>query len=152
MKAVAVEPDPDLETYAGGSVDWRYAAQVAAPASVDALAWARANFEGAPRPMRIFLVVGWMLLLLDGPPRSDDRHVLGWPITHASLTTVVLRRRSRLGVQATLVFTARDKTVTFASAMTYTSRFGRMIWAAVAPTHRWAVGYVLTHAAKDFTT
>jgi hypothetical protein len=72
------------------------------------------------------------------------------PITQASLTTIVLRRGSRLGVQATLVFTARDKTVTFASAMTYTSRFERMIWAAVAPTHRWAVRYVLTHAAKDF--
>jgi hypothetical protein len=148
VKAVTVETDSELETHAGGGVDWRYTAGVSASASADALAWARASFEGAPLPMRIFLVGGWTLLLLDGRPRSDASHVLGWPIARATPETTVLQRRSRLGMHATLVFTARDEMVTFASAMAYTNRLGRIVWAGVAPIHRWAVRLVLTHAAN----
>lgn len=147
MKAVTVVPAPELDAYASNA-DWRHAGGVAAAPSVDALAWARANFEGAPAPMRVFLVVGWVLLLLEGRPRSDAQHVLGWPIVHESSEAVVLQRRSRYGINATLVFTARDEACIFSSAMTYTSRFGRAVWFIAAPVHRWAVRFVVPHAAK----
>lgn len=150
---MTVAPEPELEVHAGGAVDWRYAARVEVPpaASTDALTWARASFEGAPRAMRSFLVVGWLLLLLDGSPRSDASHVLGWLVTHNSPGVAVLRRSTPLGIRATLVFTAGDHTATFASAMIYTNRLGRVLWAAVAPVHRWAVRYLLTHAARIAT-
>lgn len=149
MKAESIRPAAALDAYVDGRADWCYAAQVAAPVPADALSWARASFEGAPVPMRVFLVAGWVLLLLEGRPRSDARHVLGWPVAGTTPETVVLRRRSRLGISATLVFTAGDTTVTFASAMTYRSRLGRAVWCCVAPVHRWAVRFVLTHAARD---
>lgn len=147
MKAVTVVPDPELDAYASNA-DWRHGVGVTATPLVDARAWARANFEGAPVPMRVFLVIGWVLLLLEGRPRSDAQHVLGWPVVLESPETVVLQRRSRHGINATLVFTARDGAGMFSSAMTYTSRFGRAVWFFVAPVHRWAARFVVTDAAK----
>ncbi len=97
--------------------------------------------------MRLFLVVGWKGLLLEGGPRSGPDRVLGWPVTRDAPGLAVLQRRSLLGISATLVFAADPDTVTFSSAMVFTSRLGRIVWAGVAPLHRWAVRVVLSHAA-----
>ena len=97
--------------------------------------------------MRVFLVAGWTALMLEGRPKSDATHILGWPIVESTPTCVVLQRRSRLGIQATLLFAAQPSAVTFSSAMVLTSRLGRMVWTVVAPVHRWAVRVVLSHAA-----
>lgn len=118
-------------------------------ASADALAWARRIFEDARLPMRVFLVVGWTALLLEGRPASDEAHVLGWPLTQATPRMAVLQRRSRLGIRATLLFVVEPDTVTFSSAMVFTNRLGRVVWAIVAPVHRWAVRVVLSHAAAE---
>ena len=128
LKAVTVEPDPRLHAIAGGRLGWSYAARVPASASAPALAWARATFEEAPLPMRVFLVVGWMGLVLEGGPGSDATRVLGWPIAQSTLEVAVLKRRSRLGRQATLLFTAQPEGVTFSSAMVFTTRLGRIVW------------------------
>lgn len=74
--------------------------------------------------------------------------MLGWPIVHESSEAVVLQRRSRYGINATFVFAARDEACIFSSAMTYTSRFGRAVWFIATPVHRWAVRFVVPHAAK----
>lgn len=124
-----------------------YAARVVTPAAVEALTWARATFERAPFTMRAFLIAGWVVLLLEGPARSDTTHVLGWPVTHTTPTTTVLTRRSRLGIQATLLFTADPQAVTFSSGMAYRNGLGRTVWAVVAPVHRWAVRSALTQAS-----
>ena len=135
--ARSVEPDPRLARFAGSDVDWRYAAQKQVRGSASAVAWSRATFQGASSLMRIFLIAGWTALLLEGRARSDAEHVLGWPIAQEAPDTVVLQRRSRLGIHATLVFTTGPDTVTFSSAMVYASALGRIVWAVVAPLHRW---------------
>jgi hypothetical protein len=150
MRAVSVRPDPLIEEVAGRRVDWQYSARVVVPTEADSQAWARACFERAPVAMRGFLVVGWMLLLLEGWPRSDDSHILGWPIAPNAASTV-LQRRSRLGLRATLVFNVRHESVTFSSAMSYTSLIARIAWMGVAPVHRWAVRFLLTRAARTMS-
>jgi hypothetical protein len=151
MRAVSVPPDPVVEEVTGPSVDWQYSARVVVPtAQADSQAWARACFERSPVAMRGFLVVGWMLLLLEGWPRSDGSHILGWPITPNAEGTV-LQRRSRLGLHATLVFTVRGESVTFSSAMSFTRLIARVAWMGVAPVHRWAVRVLLTRAARTMS-
>ncbi len=147
MRARTAAPGPELTAAAGGPLDWQYAAEVATHATPDAESWARDCFESAPLPLRLFLTVGWRMMLLEGSARSDATHVLGWPIASSSPETAVLQRRSRLGIGATLVFVARPGTTTFASGMRFDNRLARMVWACVAPVHRWAVRSVLRHAA-----
>ena len=151
MRAVSVQPDPRLAELAGGVVAWRYGAQVPASAPADAIDWARAAFEGAPLPMRLFLVVGWKALMLERGLRSDATLVLGWPVAQTTPEMAVLQRSSRLGIEATLLFATRPEGATFSSAIVYTNRLGRMVWAVIAPIHRWAVRVVLSHASTVIT-
>jgi hypothetical protein len=116
--------------------------------AADAEGWARACFEGAPLFLRLFLTIGWRLLMLRGSARSDRTHVLGWPIASSAPETVVLQRRSHLGITATLVFSAQAGTAAFASGMRFDNRFARIVWAGVAPIHRWAVRFALGHASS----
>jgi hypothetical protein len=127
-------------------VDWQDAARVSLTGTPDAETAARTCFDGAPFLLRLFLTTGWRLLLLEGGPRSDAAHVLGWPLVSCTPDMAVLRRRSRLGITATLVFTSVEETLTFASAMSFDHRFARVVWAAVAPLHRLVVRIVLGQA------
>lgn len=147
MRARTVAPDPALEAVSGRRVDWCDAAGVRVSTRAGSSVWARACFDGASVPMRYFLVVGWAVRLLEGSPRSDAQHIVGWPIVAQSPHTV-LQRRSRLGILTTLIFTSDGDMVTFSSAMTFSTPVARIVWAGVAPIHRWAVRSVLTHAAK----
>jgi hypothetical protein len=147
VRARTAAPGPELRAAAGRPLDWQYAAVVATGATADAESWARDCFQDAPLPLRLFLTVGWRLLLLEGGARSDATHVLGWPIASSSSETTVLQRRSGLGIGATLVFVARPGATTFASGMHFDNRLARMVWACVAPVHRWVVRSVLNHAS-----
>jgi hypothetical protein len=40
----------------------------------------------------------------------------------------------------------QPEAVTFSSAMVFTNPVGRIVWAVVAPIHRWAVRVALSHA------
>jgi hypothetical protein len=152
VRARTTAPGSELAAASGGPLDWQHATAVTTASAPDAEGWARACFEGAPLVMRLFLTIGWRLLLLEGSARSDATHVLGWPIASTSPETAVLQRRSRLGIIATLVFSARSDTATFASGMRFDHRFARIVWAAVAPIHRWAVRFALGHAAARMPT
>jgi hypothetical protein len=147
MRARTTTPGPELVAACGDRPDWQHAASVTTDAVAGPEAWARACFEGAPLPMRLFLTVGWRLLLLEGGPRSDETHVLGWPLVASSPEVAVLQRRARLGIAATLVFSVHASRVSFSSGMSFGNRFARLLWAVVAPTHRWAVRAVLGHAS-----
>ena len=149
--AETIDAVPLLDGVATGRVDWSDAARVPTRLSGDGLTLARACFEQAPGAVRWFLVVGWFLLLLEGGPRSDGSHVMGWPVEERG-ATAVCRRRSRLGIDAVLVFTCRSGDVVFASAMSFSNPAARLLWAAVAPVHRWAVRYVLADAARTLST
>jgi hypothetical protein len=149
VRATTTTPGPALAVAAGGPLDWQHAAVVTTSSAAEAEDWARACFEGAPLLLRLFLTIGWRLLLLEGSARSDETHVLGWPIASASSDTVVLQRRSHLGISATLVFSAQPGTATFASGMRFDNAFAPVIWAGVAPIHRWAVKFALGHASSQ---
>ena len=149
MRAKTIAAGPELATAAGRPLHWEHAAFVRTASAADAESWARACFQGAPLPLRLFLTIGWRLLLLEGGPTSDATHVLGWPILSATTERVVLQRRSHLGIVATLVFSTDRSTATFASGMTFGNRFARIVWAGVAPTHRWAVRVALSHASSQ---
>ncbi|WP_147397421.1 hypothetical protein [Amycolatopsis panacis] len=56
--------------------------------------WARAVWEDAPLPMRMFLRAGWRCLGLRSP-RAPDR-VLGWTIAESTPDSVVLEIPSRI--------------------------------------------------------
>jgi hypothetical protein len=147
MRARTTSSGPELAAVADGPLDWQHAAAVSTDVAAEPERWARSCFEGAPLAMRLFLTIGWRLLLLRGSPRSDATHVLGWPLVTASTDTAVLQRRSRLGILATLVFSVEADRVVLASGMSFENRAARILWAVVAPTHRWAVRTVLGHAA-----
>jgi hypothetical protein len=147
VRARTTTPGPALAAAADGPLDWQHAAVVTTSSASEAEAWARACFEDAPLLLRLFLTIGWRLLLLEGSARSDGAHVLGWPIASTSPETTVLQRRSHLGIIATLVFSAQSGTATFASGMRFGNRFARIVWAGVAPIHRWAVSFALGHAS-----
>ena len=149
MRARTTAVGPELAAASGGSLDWEHAACISTSSIADAESWARACFERAPAPMRLFLVAGWWLLLLEGSSRSDATRVVGWPLVATTADTATLQRRSRLGIDATLVLSTRDGTATFASGMIFRNSFARVVWALVAPTHRWAVRVVLDHAASE---
>jgi hypothetical protein len=149
MRARTVTAGPELAAAAGAPPQWQHAASVTTEVAAEPERWARGGFEQAPLVMRVFLTVGWRLLLLEGSPRSDAGHVLGWPLVSTSHQTAVLQRRSRLGILATLVFSVEPGAATFASGMRFGNRFARILWAGVAPTHRWAVRVVLGHAADQ---
>jgi hypothetical protein len=148
VRARTTTPDPALAVAAGGPLDWQHAAVVTTSSASEAEGWARACFEGAPLPLRLFLTIGWRLLLLEGGARSDATHVLGWPIVSTSPEELVLQRRSHLGIIATLVFSTQSGTATFASGMKLENRIARIVWSVVAPTHRWAVKFALGHASS----
>jgi hypothetical protein len=147
VRAKTTTAGPELASAAGQQLDWQHAAVVQTAEATDAERLARLCFEGAPLLMRLFLTIGWRLLLLEGKPRSDATHIMGWPIASSSPGRVVLQRRSRLGIDATLVFSIAPETATFASGMAFSNRLARIVWAVVAPTHRWAVRSVLGHAS-----
>lgn len=147
MRASTVAAGPELVAAAGGRLEWKHAAAVTTDVAADPERWVRDCFERAALGMRLFLTIGWRLLLLEGGPRSDATHVLGWPLVTTSEEIAVLQRRSRLGIVATLVLSVEPGRATFASGMRFENAGARLLWSVVAPTHRWAVRTVLGHAA-----
>ncbi len=96
---------------------------------------ARAVFEGAPTPLRLFVVFGWraVLRLRLGPPGSAD-HVLGWQIVQRSPQSITLHAGSPL-MQAQKVIRADDASLVAATYVWFRSRLGRVVWSGVAPVH-----------------
>jgi hypothetical protein len=112
-----------------------------------ALDWFRAAFEGAPRPMRWVLVVGWravLLLRLDGG--TSPLSVLGWRVTRSDDTTAQLGADSPL-MTAVLTLNLRDRDVEWTTDVSFRNRAGRILWALSGPLHRVVVPHRLRRAA-----
>jgi hypothetical protein len=111
--------------------------------------WARAAWEGAPRPVRWFLVVAWKagLGLRLGPRPSPD-HVLGWAKVSATPEVVVLESRS-------MFMSARNVVRIDASRVVWTTlvRFekgpARALWSLAAPVHHRMIAYLLERASAE---
>lgn len=145
MKVVSCPVDPAVDRFARDVVGWSSAAGAPAASNLVPIALARACFAGAPRLLRPLLIIGWKLLLLDGPAVSDADRVLGWPVVQV-VPVAVLQRRSGWGIEATLAFAVSDGWVSFSSGMVFSRPAGRAVWRVMAPIHRWVVPIVLGHA------
>jgi hypothetical protein len=111
--------------------------------------WARAVFEGAPQPLRWFILTGWILGLgLRLGPRRSTSHVLGWRILSTTAGTTVLGVESFL-LQARLVVQVDEARVLHATFVRYNRRPARLIWPVAAQIHRRLIPYLLDHAAAS---
>lgn len=95
--------------------------------------WARAVWEDAPLPMRMFLRAGWRCLGLRSR-RAPDR-VLGWTIAESTPDSVVLEIPSR-------IMTARNVIRLGTGYVQWTTEVGfhrspaRLLWSLAVPVHR----------------
>ncbi len=111
--------------------------------------WVRATFEGAPRALRVFIVVGWTagLGLRLGPRPSAD-HVLGWKIVTKAPDLIVLSVPSVMLGTAHLLLRVEEPRVVLASFVRYEKRGARALWLVVTPLHHRILPYLLGHAAS----
>jgi Protein of unknown function (DUF2867) len=109
--------------------------------------WARHIWEGAPAPLRWFMVAGWrfVLGLRLGPMRSAD-HVLGWRIVKRGPDVIVCALPSRL-LNAHNVFRRADGTLIWSTFVSYEHWMGEVIWIPVSVLHRLLVRIALRRAA-----
>jgi Protein of unknown function (DUF2867) len=109
--------------------------------------WARAIWEGAPGPLRWFMLAGWrfVLGLRLGPMRSPD-HVLGWHIVNRSPDEIVCELPSRL-LNAQNVFLRANQTLIWSTFVSYEHWLGEVIWLPVSVLHRVLVRIALRRAA-----
>ncbi|MBU3864365.1 DUF2867 domain-containing protein [Streptomyces sp. 4503] len=133
--------------------DAHYASAFALPVpragSLTAEQWARAVFEGAPAPLRRFLVLGWTLGLgLRLGPRTSPRHVLGWAVSDAADHSLTLTARSPLVLTHNVV-AIEDARVLWATFVRFDRPVGRPLWALAAPVHHRTVPRLLGRAARD---
>jgi len=111
--------------------------------------WARAVWEGAPTPLRWFMVVGWRFVLgLRLGPRSSPDHILGWRIVHLDPDVTVCKLRSGV-LSASNVFRKVDGEVfVWSTFVVYTRPMARVIWPLVSSSHRLLVRIALRRAVR----
>jgi hypothetical protein len=110
--------------------------------------WARAAWEGAPAPLRWFMLVGWRVVLgLRLGPRPSPEHILGWRITTRAPDLVVCELESRM-LRASNTFERIDERLVWSTFVTYTRPIAHVIWPPVSLLHRPLVRLALRHAAS----
>jgi len=117
--------------------------------------WGRAAFEGAPAPVRGFLVLGWtQVLRLRMGPKPSSEHVLGWemsgplPGTDHDFDSLVLQARSGL-VTAHNVVVVKGASVLWATAVQFRKPAGRLVWGLAQPVHQLAMPRLLRRASRS---
>lgn len=109
--------------------------------------WARAVLEDTPAVTRAALRRAWSALGLDLGSSRDERLVLGWQLRRSTPDAAILASRSRIGAGAEVLCARRADGLLVATFMQLEQLFARAVWAAVAPGHRWTVGYLLEELA-----
>lgn len=110
--------------------------------------WVRDTFEGAPRPLRWFVRVGWRYVLgFRLGPRPSPAHVLGWKIVSTTPEAIKLEVQSPL-VTALKVLRVEDSRVVMTTFVRYERKSARAVWSAIAPVHHRTEPYLLGHAAS----
>jgi hypothetical protein len=113
--------------------------------------WARAVFEGAPRPVRWFLVTGFRFGLgLRLAPRTSPEHVLGWAIVERGSDSVTLQAKSWL-LTSRLVFQTDGPHLKQSTHVRYNRPIAALMWPPVSIIHRQIVPRLLQHAATHAT-
>lgn len=111
--------------------------------------WARDAWEGAPAPLRWFMLAGWRFVLgLRLGPRSSSDHILGWSISRRSPDETVCQLRS-LFLSASNIFRRVDGRLVWSTHVTYDRPIARVIWPPVSLLHRLLVRIALRRAARQ---
>jgi hypothetical protein len=110
--------------------------------------WARVVFEGASRPVRLFLTLGWRIVLglRLGPYPSAD-HVLGWRIGASEPGLIVLDQRSRL-ITAHNVVEVDGASICWTTFVKYRHPAAPAVWALVKPFHVLTIPRLLRRAGR----
>jgi hypothetical protein len=151
MRVHRVEPGEPVAV-AGEALhsDYADAFELAPAEQRTAEQWARATLEQGPLALRLFVVVGWRIVLrLRLGPNKSEHHVAGWPIVLRTAETVVLGVESRALGHARLTFRTRPSSVTVSSNVTFERRGGRAMWSVAGWLHRRILPYLLGHAASS---
>jgi hypothetical protein len=117
--------------------------------------WLRNMFEGAPAPLRWFLLVGWTAITCRLRARRSSSVILGWSIEAASQDRAVIAVQAWIGFTSRLVLTLDGNAVTVASSVTYTRptrAAARAMWAMTIPLHERILPYLLRQAAQRVQT
>jgi hypothetical protein len=110
--------------------------------------WARAVWEGAPAPLRWFMLAGWRLGLgFRLGPRNSADHVLGWRIVDRGADETVCQLRSGF-LNAHNMFRKADGTLVWSTFVTYERPIARVIWPPASLLHRLLVRIALRRAAR----
>ena len=110
--------------------------------------WARAAWEGAPTPLRWFMLAGWRFVLgLRLGPRPSPDHILGWQIVESDPETTVCQLRSRF-LNALNSFRIDEGRFTWSTFVSYDRPIARFIWPPVSLIHRLLVRVALRRAAN----
>ena len=112
--------------------------------------WMRRIFESAPRPLRWFMVSGWVVLTCRLQRGGGESQVLGWPIRQRGDRTITDMVETRIGLDSYLVVSVDAESVTLATLVRYTSRprVARAIWVLVIPLHEVILRTVVRRAAR----
>ena len=130
--------------------DWScgYAVVVASGDGRSTEQWARAVWEEASAPMRLFLIAGWRLVLgLRLGSRDSADHVLGWKIVHRLPNETAVEAKSRT-LTAHNTFRRDDQRLVWSTFVRYDRPAARIIWPPVSLLHRPLVRYSLRRAAR----
>ena len=109
--------------------------------------WARAAWEGAPAPIRWFMLAGWRFVLgLRLGPRGSENHILGWRIVERRPDETVCQLNSGF-LSAYNTFWLADGQLVWSTFVTYERPIARAIWPPVSILHRPLVRFALRRAA-----
>ena len=109
--------------------------------------WARAAWEGAPPPLRWFMVAGWRFALwLPLGPRPSADHILGWAIVDRRSDEIVCHLRSGF-IGAYNTFRLVDGRLVWSTFVTYDRWIAKLVWPPASLLHRPLVRFALRRAA-----
>ena len=111
--------------------------------------WARAAWEGAPAPLRWFIVTGWRLVLrLRLGPRPSPDHILGWKILERRADETVCQLRSSF-LNAYNTFRRVEDRLVWSTFVIYDRPIAKVIWPPVSLLHRPLVRVALRQASRQ---
>lgn len=112
-----------------------------------ARSWAQAVLESAPAATRAQLLRGWSMLGLTHSGAGDT--ILGWTVRRDTGDTVLLGRRSLVGMPGELLFEVRQEGLLFATFVQHGNPIVRGVWSCARPLHVRTVLRLLDRVATD---
>jgi len=126
-----------------------FAAETATGENLSPEQLARSVFEGAPRPVHWFLLVGFRYgLNLRLASQTSPEHVLGWAIIDREANSITIESRSWY-LTSRLLFQTEPRRATLSTYVRYDRPIAKVLWPPVSILHRQILPRLLRHAASD---